>query len=274
VLHRIWAGAARGGISSLAELERIGDLPEFVRGIVGFVIRESLRPGGRNSLPARFPDRLMELEAERLTVLVSEWLDYERLRQPFTVAETEDRAEVTVAGLKLRLRLDRVDHLEDGSQLVIDYKSSEVGPSAWVGDRPDDVQLPLYATFAVQGELEGLVFGRVRPGDSRFLGRVRNAATSLLPGLASSSGLVKDPLTDVQLDEWRKRIERLGDDFLTGRADVDPKDPVKVCGKCHLHAVCRIYENQPLAALPGEDDEDNAEDGLGADGQGMGDGDA
>jgi hypothetical protein len=167
-----------------------------------------------------------------------------------------------------------VDRLEDGSQLVIDYKSSEVGPSAWVGERPDDVQLPLYATYAVRGELGGLVFGRVRAGDSRFLGRVRNAATSLLPGLASTSGLVKDPLTDMQLDEWRKRIERLGDDFLTGRAEVDPKDPVKVCGKCRLHAVCRIYENQPLAAMPGEDDEDNAEDGLGADSQQTGDGDA
>jgi hypothetical protein len=102
---------------------------------------------------------------------------------------------------------------------------------------------------------------------------VRNAASSLLASLSPSNGLVKDPLTDLQLDEWREHIERLGEDFLAGKADVDPKDPVKVCGNCHLHAVCRIYENRPMAAMPG-DGEDDAEDGHDADSLATGGGDA
>ena len=259
VLHRVWAGAGRGGISSLAELQRVSDLTGFVREVVKFEMGQCLTPGGRNSLPARFPARLIELEAERLTGLVTEWLEYERLRQPFTVAKTEDKAEVTIAGMTLRLRLDRIDELADGSQLVIDYKSGDVGPSAWLGERPDDVQLPLYAEYAVKGELQGLVFGRVRRGDAKFLGRVRNASSSLMAGLHPTSALVRDPLTDWQLAEWRERIERLGEDFLAGKADVDPKDNVKVCGNCHLHAVCRIYENQPLAAFLGEEGGDESE---------------
>jgi len=47
------------------------------------------------------------------------------------------------------VRLDRIDRLNDDSLLVIDYKSGTVSPSSWDLPRPDDVQLPLYAGFAL-----------------------------------------------------------------------------------------------------------------------------
>jgi ATP-dependent helicase/nuclease subunit B len=256
VLHRVWGGRGRGGVSSLAELEAVyertgGELARFVRPIAEGVIRESSAAGG--SLPARFSERLLKLEAERLTRLVAEWLAYERLRLPFTVAGTEQKGTVRIAGLDFTVRLDRVDRVADGSALVIDYKSSDVGPAAWRGERPEDVQLPLYASFAIEEGLEGLVFGRVRPGNVEFCGRVREVGSSLLTGLSRLNGLVRNPLTDDQVEEWRELIEALGRDFLTGKADLDPKDPVKTCERCHLHAVCRIGENQPLAgAMDGE----------------------
>jgi RecB family exonuclease len=178
---------------------------------------------------------------------------------PFVVSETEARRDVTIAGLKLTLRLDRIDRLENGQELIVDYKSSEIGPSAWAGERPDDVQLPLYATFAAPDALEGLVFARVRPGQTKFYGRVRDAS-SLQPGLNRQNALVKNPLTGQQLEEWRNKIERLAEDFLAGRADVDPKDPRKTCEQCHLHTVCRIYENQSLAAALDEDDNEQREE--------------
>ena len=270
VLRKVWAGSAQGGISSLDELQRIPDLSRFVAGIVASVMIESFNPNRHNSLPARFPSRYLKLEAERLTRLVSEWMEYERERLPFTVTGTEVKSEVTVAGLTLKLRLDRVDELQNGGKLVIDYKSSEVGPKAWAGERPDDVQLPLYATFAIRDHLEGLVFARIRPDKTRFYGRINDATSSLLPALNKRDRLVSDPLTDRQLEEWRQRIESLGEDFLAGKADVDPKDPVKICEKCHLHAVCRIYENQPLAAAFVDGDED-AEEGEDQESAGGGD---
>lgn len=260
VLHRIWAGPKQGGISDLTGLQGIPDLPAFVRGHVRTVITESFDPRRRNSLPRRFPSRYIELETERLTRLVTEWLEYERERQPFLVEATEVKRPVTVAGLTLNLRLDRIDRLPDGGRLIVDYKSSEVGPKAWAGDRPDDVQLPLYAAFAMPEAVEGLVFARIRPGQAKFAGRVRDAVGSLLPSLGKQSSLVKDPLTETQLAEWHDRIEHLGQDFLAGRAEVDPKDPVKTCERCHLHAVCRVYENQPLAAMPDETDDPSVDE--------------
>ena len=260
VLRRVWSGPALGGISSLEELQQIAELRWFVGKIVRSVMKESFAPDRRNSIPRRFPARYLDLEAERLTQLVSEWLRYERERLPFRVAETEARHEVTIAGLKLILRLDRIDRLPSGGRLIIDYKSSDVGPKAWSGERPDDIQLPLYATFAAPDDLEGLVFARVRPGEAEFCGRVRDAASSLRPDLSKQNSLLRDPLTDLQLDQWRSRIEQLGEAFVSGRADVNPKDPAKTCARCHLHAVCRIYENQPLAASLDEDNEEANED--------------
>jgi RecB family exonuclease len=105
-------------------------------------------------MPARareqMPPRYLELEATRLIGLVSEWLRYESARVPFTVAETEYDAQPSIAGLKLKVRLDRIDRLNDDSLLVIDYKSGLVSSSAWDLPRPDDVQLPLYAGFALE----------------------------------------------------------------------------------------------------------------------------
>ena len=264
VLHKVWGGSARGGISNLAELQSKNhqDLNAFVRRIVDVVMVEIFDLNRRTALPDRFPKRHLQLEKERLTELVSEWLRYELERQPFGVFRTEDKAEITIAGLRMKLRLDRIDEVPGGGKLVIDYKTGEVSPKAWLGERPDDVQLPLYATYAVQDDLEGLVFARVQPGKNEFCGRVRDAAVTLRNDLSKTAGLVKDPLTEAQLGEWRARIERLGTDFVRGVAAVDPKEPGKTCKSCHLHAVCRIYENQRMAVDAADEDSEQGEDEL------------
>jgi len=263
VLHRLWSGPENGGLRSHAELLAVPSLLEFVRGIVDRAMAEQFETGfrGRRSSPfRRFPKRYLELEAERLTGLVTEWLEYERRRMPFTVVATEEKRTVTIGGLTLRVKLDRVDRLADGSRLVIDYKTGTVGPRAWEGERPDDVQLPLYATFAMQETpetLEGLVFARVRPGETQFAGRVRDANANLLGELSGRSDLAQNPLDDRQLEEWRERIERLAEDFLAGRAVVDPKEPRITCKSCHLHAVCRIRERVALLEDEGEEEGDD-----------------
>lgn len=259
VLHRVWAGKSEGGVRTLSELQAIPSLKDFVSGIVNRVMAENYDPAFRrqgNVVPRHFPKRYLELEAERLTGLVTEWLELERQRLPFQVAETEVKREVTVAGLKLRLRLDRIDELQDGGSLVIDYKTGIVGPRAWDGDRPDDVQLPLYATFAIPENLEGLVFAKVRPGETHFAGRMRDANGTLLAELGARSALVQNPLNDEQLEQWQDRIQRLGEDFHAGTASVDPKDPQKTCQTCHLHAVCRIRERIALLEDESGDEED------------------
>ncbi len=66
------------------------------------------------------------------------------------------------------LRLDRIDRLNDGTFLVIDYKSGDVSPKSWDLPRPDDVQLPLYAGFALDRGpgARRPVFAKLRAGET------------------------------------------------------------------------------------------------------------
>ena len=145
MLHAVWAGHP-DGIRSHADLHSLNDREAFVAGHVQRVLAQELRPHLRERMPRRY----LELEEQRLTRLVTEWLEYEAARIDFVVAETEVKRTVHLDGLTLDLRLDRIDRLSDGSLLVIDYKSGNVSPNAWELPRPDDVQLPLYAGFAPQ----------------------------------------------------------------------------------------------------------------------------
>jgi ATP-dependent helicase/DNAse subunit B len=241
VLHAVWGGPTHRGIRTFTELLELGtNLQAFVAEHVQRVMAEELPAAAREQMPQRY----LELEEKRLVRLVKEWLEYERTRVPFTVDATEEDANPTIAGLTLKLRLDRLDRLNDGSLLVIDYKSGNVATKSWELPRPDDVQLPLYAAFGLDREKEtgGLVFAKVRTGNLCFAGKVRDAVGTLDSSLDGKSGLVKNPLTPEQLFEWKEAIEQLARDFLDGRADVDPRDYPATCERCGLYSLCRVKE--------------------------------
>ncbi len=92
-----------------------------------------------------------------------------------------------MAGLRLRLRLDRIDRLDNGHFLLIDYKSGEQTRPKLEGERPLEPQLLVYAA-AVQEEVDGIFFGQLKPRelkavgfsrDETFLGSDRDRAKGL-----------------------------------------------------------------------------------------------
>ncbi len=215
-------------------------------------MRDKLSAGIRE----RMPQRYLALEAARLARVLNEWLTYEAARIDFTVEQVEAPGEAQISGLSLTLRLDRIDRLADGSLLVIDYKSGDVTPKAWDLPRPDDVQLPLYAAFALGAEPGGLLFAKVRTGESRFVGRMRDADTTLLANLNARDALVRDPLTTEQMQAWREAIEQLARDFVAGHASVAPRVYPDTCDRCGLHTLCRIHESQFTLANDEEADDE------------------
>ncbi len=249
VLHSIWGGPSKGGWRSSAELKSVLD-SDGRDGLEAFVKKHVETAAG--SLPAtirdRMPTRYLEIEEARLVRLVTEWLMYESTRGVFTVDGTEQKTTVTVAGLSLDLRLDRCDLLDDGSHLIVDYKTGSNGtPDQWASSRPEDVQLPLYAAFGVDqvpdSDPGGLVFARVKAGEMEFAGRLRNPL-AVLPSAGKTSSLVKYPLTDEQLGNWKFQIETLAVDFLNGCADVNPRDAQDTCEHCKLSSLCRVFERR------------------------------
>jgi ATP-dependent helicase/nuclease subunit B len=255
VLHAIWAGPPRG-ISTRKELiQNAEQRSAFVAAHIHRTFQSELS----SELRDRMPPRYLELEQRRLTSLLTEWLDFEAIRIDFEVAGTEIDRTIHLAGLTFDLRLDRIDRLNDGSLLVIDYKSGDVTPKSWELPRPDDVQLPLYAGFALDHDLGGLVFAKVRAGGQEFAGRVGDAKATLLPDLTARSSLVKNQLTAELLIDWRTHIEELAHNFLAGHAEVDPRDYPKTCERCGLQSLCRIQENQELMQLEAEEEPESTE---------------
>jgi probable DNA repair protein len=251
VLRSIWGGPAKGGWSSSDQLHDL----LFTEGREG--LERFVRPHAERATEAlplsvrgRLPARYLEIEKARLARLITEWLLYESTRNRFSVAATEQSATVVIAGLSLDLRLDRQDVLEDGSHLVIDYKTGSASPERWASNRPEDVQLPLYASFALDqvpgSNPGGLAFARIKTGEMEFAGRLRNPL-QVLPGAGKTSSLVKYPLTDDQLSDWRWTIERLAGDFLAGKAEVNPRDPDSTCEHCTLSTLCRVREKGSVA---------------------------
>jgi len=237
VLRAVWTGPPEC-IRCLADLQSLTNRKAFVASHVRRVFAQQLRPHLRELMPQRY----LDLEELRLTNLVSEWLEYEATRIEFEVADTEVKRAIHIEGLTLDLRLDRIDTLNDGTQLVIDYKSGKASPNSWDLPRPDDVQLPLYAGFALNDNevLGGLVFAKVHAGEQEFAGQVVNPTATLLTGLKGTSSLVKNKLTLDQLLGWRDCIRKLAKDFVAGDAEVDPREYPETCKRCGLQTLCRI----------------------------------
>jgi ATP-dependent helicase/nuclease subunit B len=93
--------------------------------------------------------RIIELEQRRIENIIIHFAQEEQLRENFQVAMTEHKLVYSGHGLRLNLRVDRVDIMDDESALIIDYKT---GAEKGLTNRDDglyDLQLMVYA-FALQ----------------------------------------------------------------------------------------------------------------------------
>jgi probable DNA repair protein len=188
---------------------------------------------------ARLEEPFAALERARLARLAREWLDIERARAPFEVAATESKRRLSVAGLDLSGRIDRLDRLASGGHALIDYKSGRVTPNEWMNVRPDDPQLPLYAVNAEE-DIAAVAFAKLKTGEMRYMGFSRDK--DVIPGVKQAQDW------DALLSGWKREIESLGAGFAAGDARVDPKRPPQTCTYCGLQPLCRVHERSPAPA--------------------------
>jgi probable DNA repair protein len=188
--------------------------------------------------------RLAALERERLMTLLTEWLAVEAVRAPFRVTGYETERRLDVAGLQIEARMDRVDALDDGSLVVVDYKTGETRVGDWFGERPCAPQLPLYAVYGAGGDAMAVAYARVKHGAHGFIGLEEHKG--VLPGAAvwREHELTRDYESwEGLLAAWRGTLERLAREFRDGDARVAPRDD-DVCRTCALKPLCRIHDLQ------------------------------
>jgi RecB family exonuclease len=172
-------------------------------------------------------------ERERLEELILEWLRLESARSaPFTVEQTEQQQKFEVPGLSLTLRVDRIDRLNNGKLVLIDYKSGKQSRPKLSGVRPAEPQLLVYAASAAS-PVDGIFFGQVKPREVKAVGFSSSRHFS-----GQTAEVKKD--WDTYIAASRDAVEALARDFVSGVAAVDP---IKgACEYCGSKPFCRINE--------------------------------
>ncbi|MBI5469485.1 MAG: PD-(D/E)XK nuclease family protein [Deltaproteobacteria bacterium] len=237
----------------LNEILEKGELKEYVRPLADEVFKEA---GISDALSPRF----IELEKERLERLFIDWAALEAQRGPFRVKHVEMEESITVEGLTIRGRIDRVDETADGEEVIIDYKSGLADRYDWLTSRPREPQLLVYS---LSGRFDTISFARLVPGDCRFIGVSR--AEGVLPSVKSldKDSRFKEKAEnrdwDSLMEFWKATVSSLAREFLSGYAPVDPNPELKgrksPCLYCELATLCRIVEVRGAK----EEDDDGGE---------------
>ena len=158
-------------------------------------------------------------EKIRLITIIHNYLELEKQRSGFEILETESTSEVNINGLKFSTRIDRMDQLEDGSKLIIDYKTGNgIKISQMIGDPIEQAQLPIYA---ISNSVDNVAFATINSNNCQFNSINKN-----------KSEWVK------QINEWTLSLNTSSLNFQNGIADVLPSK--NACDFCEYDLLCRV----------------------------------
>jgi probable DNA repair protein len=204
---------------------------EYVEQIVKQAVKEVFDQRFKDPTESRY----ISIEKDRTKDLLMEWFNMETARPEFKVISTEARDTISIGDLSLRIKIDRIDELDKGKFLVIDYKTGNVSKGDLMKDRLTEPQLPLYALKTKN--VEALAFAKIKPGECKFTGFMSESDISI-PGIDTQ----KDKTWEDILRQWDTKLNILAKEFMEGLAEAAPEDAENTCRTCSLQPLCRIYD--------------------------------
>lgn len=197
---------------------------------------------------AGVPPGLVEIELREAARRIGELLEIELQRPAFRVEQREHPVGIEVGPLRIRGQVDRIDRVP-GGLAIIDYKSGEARVADWLGERPAEPQMPLYA-LAFANDVVALAYASLKPGAVGLLGLARSREV-----LGDGLRMRAEPPAEewpARLEEWRGVLDALAAGFAAGDARVAPvraSGTGSPCQWCHLAVLCRRDELLRTGAL-------------------------
>ncbi len=244
-LEALWTAVQTS--TALAALDEAGR-QEAIAEAVGAAL-QNFELARHITLPARF----RELEAARLARLLDVWLAVEGKRSlPFEVLACEHQADIEIEEIRVKMVVDRIDRLDDGRQIIIDYKTgATIDIKNWAESRISEPQLPIYAAL-VNDEVAAVVFAKVLLDKPAFAGVADEK--DILPGV-QGIGDDKQKIFDrgefpdwiSVVTHWRERLHAIAREVKSGQAGVVFADE-KSLQYCEVLPLLRLPERRRLLA--------------------------
>ncbi|MDP2246980.1 MAG: PD-(D/E)XK nuclease family protein, partial [Nitrosomonadales bacterium] len=199
----------------------------------------------------------ISLERGRLVKLTLAWLREVEMQRPmdFAVTAREQDNTVLIEGITIRLVVDRIDTLEDGRLVLLDYKTGLKNDyKNWAESRITEPQLPIYAAFVLSAneknsEIAAICYAQVRIDKNCFAGiaydedRIQGAL--VLSDAKCRKIFSETDFPDWQslLNHWKSSIESIARELKSGEASIRFADE-KQLAYCEILPLLRLPERQ------------------------------
>lgn len=183
--------------------------------------------------PYTFNKLYKVLELSRIKKIINNYLKLEMARPPFEVIATEQESSFKIGKLSINIRLDRIDRLENGDWITIDYKTGSPSLSAWFDERGSEPQLPIYAL--AEKKIKALMYAQLKQREIKNKGISQDQID--VEGVYPIEKKYKLTWSE-QLDKWQLILENLSKEIEVGQ--IMPIENNKLCNTCPFDILCGL----------------------------------
>lgn len=245
VLENFWRGRDSDYLAALSEQ----DLNALLQQIASKVMQDFSQQHNQ-----AYPEAFLQLEQQRLVNLTGIWLNQvERKReQKFRVFSVEQSQQQPLRNLSIYIKMDRVDQLEDGRLVLMDYKTGKfISVKSWAKQRIDDPQLPFYCSYVLQDkQVAAVLFAKVWFDEAKFAGVVQEQRLFQKGPYQVGDPNSRNPIPAQQfpdwqklLDHWRLSLDAIAQEIAQGYAAVIVENEKDLL-YCEVKPLLRLAERQ------------------------------